>query len=904
MAIFAQRTAFRSSAQFPDFKVTSQLLPGQILVFDSKLRAFINKDASSIISLTQLGPPPVGAVTSGTNLGSGVEVFSDIVLDDIQFRTLIGDDGITITQTTEEIFISNDVFTDACISVPSNFKIEIDNDNTTDCSARFELFTNKHAAQIILTPVTYNASELDITTVTDPGGTDPGQYVSATVDFAALGFEVGMCLRATGTTEQDGVFEIASIDTTTNTNDTITITIHFPDDTDDGAQPATTLEAVFFKFLTNKLFKSAGADFVAAGFVPGQTIQISGTPAGAVGDPLATYLTGETVVIDSTPVILSTGGSVSVAGADGATYTKTNDIVINGSSIVLSTGTTVADAVTDITAAIIPGVSAADVGGALVITSTVPLILAEGAGTALADLGFTPGSFPLRSTVDDAVIDINAAGITGISALKVSDALRILSTNQSIILAEGTGTALDDLGLTAGTFTDGGVLDDTYTIASLTTDTITIVEVFSGIFPQCVVGNINVKTVPSETLSTGWWVNECGQMQAKDTTIMGDLTVTGDTNIDGDLFIGSFNILDLINTTTPISATDGLLVQISPGVIEGREIDVTAGLTIIREDGISGNPTIGVEDFDLTFTGDATGTNTVTTLTNTSIALTLASVVAPGTFNEVTVDAKGRVISGTTVALSFQPLDSDLTTLSGGLVSPGYVVWNGTDYVDRTLVGTADQITLTEPAATAGNTTIALADNPILPGIESVTVPRGFTGDRPTVSVDGMVRYNTTDDLFEGHISGSWEPFIQGSAGDFLPIIGGTMTGDIVMDDNNITFTTGLVDGRNVSADGTVLDSINSGAGIKVQTGAGTFANRQIEPGPDGPIEIINGDGIFGNMIIDINMLPTTELEIGEVVDDNNDYLLLHDTSQGGIRKVNPAFLNKHDAFRYFMAQI
>ena len=879
-------------------------MPGQILAFDQKLRAFINIDSSLVISSTPGPGPGPGALIGATNLGTGAEVFESIVLDELQFRTLIGGAGITLAETADEIFISNDTFTEACISVPDSFKIEIDNDNTTDCSAKFELFTNKFAAQTLLTPVTFAGIALDITVVTDPGGTDPGQFVSATADFAALGFQVGMCLRATGTNEQDGVFEIASIDTTANANDTITITIHFPDDTDNGAQPATTLEAVFFKFFTNKSLTSAGADFIGDGFVPGQTIQISGTPAGAIGDALATYLTGETIVIDSTPVILSTGGTVSVAGADGATYTQNDDIVINGSSVVLTTGTTVAEAVTDITTAAIVGVSAADVGGALVISGTVALILAEGGGTALSDLGFTPGAFPLRSNVDDAVIDINAASISGISSLKVTDQLRILSTNQQIILAEGTGTALADLGLAAGTFTDGGVLDDVYTIDTVVGDTISIIEVFSGTFPLCVVGNIDVHTTPSETLTTGWWVDECGDMVSNDTTINGDLIVTGDTNIDGDLFLGSFNIIDIINNAGLVAASDGILVQTAPGVIEGREIDVTAGLTIIREDGISGNPTIGVDDFELTFTGDVTGTKTVVTLTDTIVDLTLKNIGSPGTFNEVTTDAQGRVISGSTIALSFQPLDVDLTTLSGGLTSPGYVVWNGSTYIDRILIGTVDQITLVDPDGVSGDTIISLADNPIIPGIESMTLPRGFTGDRPGTGVDGMVRYNTTDDVFEGHIAGSWEPFVQGATSGFLPTAGGTMTGDIVMNDNNITFTTGLVNGRDVSADGVILDAINTGTGIKVQTAPDTFINRQIVPGPDGPITVADGDGISGNPTIDLDITTTTELEIGEVVDGNEDFLLMHDTSQNELRKVNPAFINKRDAFRYFMAQI
>ena len=71
-------------------------------------------------------------------------------------------------------------------------------------------------------------------------------------------------------------------------------------------------------------------------------------------------------------------------------------IFINGIEVTLDNGTgtnTVADAVIDITAATIAGITAINDDGALRLTSTgVDIILAEGGGTALGDLGFAPGT--------------------------------------------------------------------------------------------------------------------------------------------------------------------------------------------------------------------------------------------------------------------------------------------------------------------------------------------------------------------------------------------------------------------------------------------------------------------------------------------------------------------------------
>jgi len=60
------------------------------------------------------------------------------------------------------------------------------------------------------------------------------------------------------------------------------------------------------------------------------------------------------------------------------------------------------------------------------------------------------------TTIDDAVIDINNASIPNVNALKTSDNKLAIDNNftgNDLTLAEGTGTALADLGLSAGTFT-------------------------------------------------------------------------------------------------------------------------------------------------------------------------------------------------------------------------------------------------------------------------------------------------------------------------------------------------------------------------------------------------------------------------------------------------------------------
>ena len=78
MAIYAQHTAFRSTAQFPDFKITAPVDPGDFLIFDPVLRAFKNKTASSVatmLGINSTNGTGTGSVNSASNVGTGAGLF-------------------------------------------------------------------------------------------------------------------------------------------------------------------------------------------------------------------------------------------------------------------------------------------------------------------------------------------------------------------------------------------------------------------------------------------------------------------------------------------------------------------------------------------------------------------------------------------------------------------------------------------------------------------------------------------------------------------------------------------------------------------------------------------------------------------------------------------------------------
>jgi hypothetical protein len=158
---------------------------------------------------------------------------------------------------------------------------------------------------------------------------------------------------------------------------------------------------------------------------------------------------------------------------------------------------------------------------------------------------------------------------------------------------------------------------------------------------------------------------------------------------------GLFNISTTGALLSLVNSGTGFQVKTSSTAITGRSIAVTGvGLGITNGDGIAGNPTIALA----------------------GQVLNLANLSANGL----------------------------MTISSGGAISA------------VTLLGTANQVTVANGSGISGAPVIALADNPVLGGTSSLTLPIGTTGNRPVVSVNGMIRYNSTTARFEGYQGGAW----------------------------------------------------------------------------------------------------------------------------------------------------
>jgi hypothetical protein len=200
-----------------------------------------------------------------------------------------------------------------------------------------------------------------------------------------------------------------------------------------------------------------------------------------------------------------------------------------------------------------------------------------------------------------------------------------------------------------------------------------------------------------------------GAIAAAPSQVYTYLTVTQTPQLPNSRYVGATNGLvitdagaqGLFNISTTgallslVNSGTGFQVKTSSTAITGRSIAVSgAGLAITNGDGIAGNPTIALD----------------------GQVLNLANLSANGL----------------------------MTISSGGAISA------------VTLLGTANQVTVANGSGVSGAPTIALADNPVLGGSASLTLPIGATGSRPVSAVNGMIRYNSSTARFEGYQNGSW----------------------------------------------------------------------------------------------------------------------------------------------------
>lgn len=174
----------------------------------------------------------------------------------------------------------------------------------------------------------------------------------------------------------------------------------------------------------------------------------------------------------------------------------------------------------------------------------------------------------------------------------------------------------------------------------------------------------------------------------------------------------------------------------------------------------------------------------------------------------------GSGVSGNpTIALD--GLSASLAGMSGsGLVA----VLSGTTVTPRTILGTADQIDVTNGNAFAGNPTVGLASNPVIPGSEAIQFPAGGTAQRPASPSNGDFRYNSDLGAFEGYANNAWGVIAAGGSGvtsiaTGTGLTGGpiTSTGTISIDSTVVTLTdTQTLTNKTISGASNTLTNIDN----------------------------------------------------------------------------------------------
>lgn len=213
--------------------------------------------------------------------------------------------------------------------------------------------------------------------------------------------------------------------------------------------------------------------------------------------------------------------------------------------------------------------------------------------------------------------------------------------------------------------------------------------------------------------------------------------------------------------------------------------------------------------------------NTVTTLNN----MTLANVtISSGTLN----------ISNIVVA------NANVTTANVTNLISGNAVFSGGNVVAAIPNGSVTNALLTNSSAIIGNTTVTLGstvssvgnltltnvtissgtanvsnatvtDTLDLSGTGAAQMNVGTTAERPGTPSEGMFRYNSDNDKFEGYINGSWGSVGGGATG------GGS---DQIFIENGQTVTTNYTITTNFNAGSFGPVSVNSGVTVTIPTGS------------------------------------------------------------------------------------
>jgi len=217
---------------------------------------------------------------------------------------------------------------------------------------------------------------------------------------------------------------------------------------------------------------------------------------------------------------------------------------------------------------------------------------------------------------------------------------------------------------------------------------------------------------------------------------------------------------------------------------------------------------------------------------NGIIVKTGSSTVTPRTLsttgNGITV-ADGSGVSGNPT-FSLTGIAAAIANASGtGMLA----IVGGSTIAGRQITGTANQINVANGNG-AGDPTLTIADNVVLPGTSAMTVVSGTSAQQP-VGADGQFRFNTSTQTFDGYASGTWRQFsLAGGVTSFsggstgltpaVPTSGGIVLGgtlNVISGGTGASTLTGYVFGNGTSP-------MTASSTIPTTALSGTVTNAQL----------------------------------------------------------------------------